>query len=390
MPRKPIYLRRLNDPSILRELDRVRLHRLLRPHSAFFAAHEVHLGDDPNGMDVDAIGTVILKPQEDTPYDVVDALTHIDEMATPDGMDRLQRAAHCAGLALSRDEDRTPADLALQLWLEAPNLLRRQHAEHIVMKRRSRDSYLPLEGAPRVRTGDLPAGMRRFEEIVRGWYSDHGRGEGAAIMVFEEEHQVRIVIRHGGPYQRKGCLQDDGPATVQFRPMEFAYAILNFDECELALNCRSKGERDLFRRALGECVFGQPEFFSRDQKFTLEPLRQGRASLRCSDVPGIRRVKLTSLSMDKGGTQRRRDVTSADDVFQAFEDEGDGIPPGASLAAATLEFEFSDSSKPRSVSVRSGNHATYTRDGDCETVERFLRARGFVREDAAHAVVAAA
>ncbi|RMH64664.1 MAG: hypothetical protein D6685_06610, partial [Bacteroidetes bacterium] len=318
MPSKPKYLPRFHDPSVLHELDRRRLHQLLRPHAGFLAAHGAVLPSDPGDMDLEAIARVILEPHDDTPFDLVDALTHIHEMATPEGMDRLQRAAAAVGIALDPTVDRTPADLALQLWSDAPDVLRRQHAEHIVLKRRALDSYLPLPETPRVRPSDLDGALRQFEDTVRAWYRDQGRGDGAAVLVFREERQLRLVIRHGGPYQRKGCLQAGGPGTVQFRPMEFAYVVLNWETCELAVNCNLKGERDLFRRAIGDCIFGQPGFFAVDRKYTLEPLRLGKASLRCADVPGIRRVRLVSLTMDKGGPQHRCDTITADDVFEAL------------------------------------------------------------------------
>ncbi|RMF72015.1 MAG: hypothetical protein D6738_12465, partial [Acidobacteria bacterium] len=96
------------------------------------------------------------------------------------------------------------------------------------------------------------------------------------------------------------------------------------------------------------------------------------------------------LTMDKGGPQHRCDTITADDVFEALEGDGETIPRTADPIAAKLLFEFSDSKKPRPVTVRSGNRATYTRDGDSDLVERFLAARGFMRGGAGGAAVATA
>lgn len=390
MARKPKYLPRFNDPSVIFEFDRSRLLALLRPHALFLAAHGVHVDGSPEALDLNAVATVILEPHDDTPFELADALTHIHEMATPEAMARLADAAAVAGIALDPREKRSPADLALQLWMEAPELLRRLHAEYIVTKRRSLLSFMPLPDAPRMRPTDLDGAIQQFQAMLRAWYRDQGRGDDATVIAFQNDRELRLVIRHGGPYQRKGCLHDDGPGTIHFRPMEFAYAVLRWRSCELAINCALKSERDMLRRSVGQSVFGRPAFFEDDRKYTLEPLRLGPASLRCADIPGIRRVRLVSLRLDKGGPYHRIDTIAADDVFATLADDEESISPMAELEAATLMFEFVDSNKPRSVTVRAGNRATYTRDGDSELVERFLAARGFMREEASVVAVASA
>jgi hypothetical protein len=145
------------------------------------------------------VAVVILEPHDDTPFDLVDALTHIHEMATPEGMERLQNAASASGITLDPTVNRSPADLALQLWHDAPGLLRRQHAEHVVLKRRALESYLPLPGAPRVRPSELDGPLAEIEATVRAWYHDQGRADGARVLVFESEQSLRLVVRHGGP-----------------------------------------------------------------------------------------------------------------------------------------------------------------------------------------------
>lgn len=389
MPKSSKYLPRFHDPAILHEFNEHRLRDLLLPHADFLASHGAALAETTTALDVQAIAKVILQPHDDTPYELVDALTHIHEMATPEGMERLQNAAQLTGIVLDPTIERTPADLALELWLDAPELLRRQHAEHIVLKRRALYSYFPRPDVARVRPGDLDGALARFETAVRKWYREQGRGDGASVIVFDDQQETRLVIRYGGPYQRRGCLQDDQPGTVQFRPMEFAYVVVKWQSLELAMNCRLKGERELFRRAIGEAIFGQSGFFSIDTKYSLEPLRLGRPSLRRADVPGIRNVRLVSLTVDKDGPHHRVDTICADDVFRAIDDDGDLIPRTADLISAKLLFEFTDSKKERAVTIRAGNRATYTRD-DTELVERFLVARGFMKGHADGAALATA
>ena len=65
------------------------------------------------------------------------------------------------------------------------------------------------------------------------------------------------------------------------------------------------------------------------------------------------------------------------------------IPDDALLSAATFEVRFTDGRKPRPVTIRHGNRATYTRDTDADLIEAFLRGGGFVK-GGGHALVAVA
>ena len=84
MPKSSKYLPRFHDPAILHEFNEHRLRDLLLPHAGFLASHGAALAETTTALDVPAIAKVILQPHDDTPYELVDALTHIHEMATPE------------------------------------------------------------------------------------------------------------------------------------------------------------------------------------------------------------------------------------------------------------------------------------------------------------------
>jgi len=375
------YLTRVTDPTVLGSLERNRLLRLLRPHAPFFAAHGVVLPSDPELLDLGAVIQVLVAKHDDTPFDLVDALTHVDEMATEVGMDRLERAAARAGIVLEGDPNRSPADLALELWLTAPEVLRRQHAMCVVHRQRSRHSFVPDANSPRLRASDLSAARALIDERVPEWYDSRGRGEGAAVIHFEDsDEELQIVIQHGGPYARHGCIHAGRPSTVHFRPLKFVPVTLDWHRFELSLNSSDSHETDFIRRLIGEAIFGQAAFFADANRYTLQPLRIGRASLRWAGIPGIRSVRVEMLELAKGGSYGRIDIIRADDVFADFEENGETIPQTAEPVAARFVFEFADSRKERSVLLRAGNRASYTRDGDSRIVEAFFLANGFKRE----------
>lgn len=375
------YLTRISDPAVLGSLEPTRLLQLLLQHRPFFAAHGVELPSDPEGLDLGAVMKVLIAQHADTPFDLVDALTHIDEMATEVGMDRLEAAAAKAGIVLGRDPDRSPADLALELWLLRPELLRRQHAMHVVLRQRARYSFAPDPNSPRIRTSDLAAAQALIEARVQEWYDSRDRGDGAEVVHFEvTDDELRLVIQHGGPYARHGCIRDGRPSTAHFRPLKFVPVTLNWARCELSLNSSDRHEIDFVRRLIGEAVFGQAAFFADANRFTLQPLRLGRSSLRWAGVAGIKSVRVEMIELAKGGVYNRVDVMRADDLLADLEENGESLPASAEPIAARFVFEFTDSSKERPVLLRAGNRATYTRDDDSRIVEAFFTANGFMRE----------
>ena len=383
------YLPGFDDPSVLREIDSSRLLRLLAPHRAFFAAHGYELPVDPAAIDHERLAVILLQPQPNTPPELIDALTHIHELATTRDAEFLRDRAREAGVALPADLRLSPADVAVHLWLERPDVLRRHHAEHVVLRRRSFDTYLASADASLERPSVLAAGIESLSRAVREHYASMDRGHGAYIIPIETERELRLVIPHGAPYCRRGCWRANQPSSVGFRPMEFAYAMLDWEHWELHINCKTETERRFFTSAVGQHLLGSSSFFTTEQKFTLEPLRRGRSALVCSGIPGIRRVRLAALTMKFGGAFGRMREEIADDLLLALEQDGESIPEHAELVKARFEFEFADSSKPRPVTLARGNRATYTRTGDSELVERFFELQRFSRRTARAALAVA-
>lgn len=376
MPTK--YLPGFDDPSVLREIEASRLLRLIAPHRAFFAAHGCELPTEPAALDIERLAVILLQPQPDTPPELIDALTHIHEVVTLHNAEFLREQAQAAGLALP-DSDSSPTDLAVHIWLERPSLLRRFHAEHVVLRRRSFHTLQAAAGAALDRPLDLSARLERLAHCVREGYASMNRGRSAYIIPVVSGDELRLVVPHGAPYCRRGCWRESEPSSVGFRPMEFAYAVLDWANWELRLNCKTLKERRLLASGVGRCLLGDAAFFTEQEKYTLDPLRRGSASLVCSGAPGVRRVRLVALTMRLGGPFGRVREESADDLFAALDREDEPIPEDAELLQARFAFEFADSPKPRPVTLARGNRATYTRDGDGALVERFFEQQRFSR-----------
>jgi len=373
------YLPGFDDPGVLREIEPSRLLRLVSPHRAFFAGNGYELPPDPAALDHERLAVLLLQPHPDTPPELIDSLTHIHEVATTRDAEFLRERAHEAGVDLPQDLKLSPADVAMHLWLERPDVLRRHHAEHVVLRRRSFDTFLASAEAALTGSADLTAGLASLNAATNEHYASMGRGRGAYIIPIETDRELRLVIPHGAPYCRRGCWRESKPSSVGFRPMEFAYAVVNWEHWELHINCKTQKERLFLVSAVGQHLLGSSSFFTAQQKHTLEPLRRGREALVCAGVPGVRRVRLVALTMRLGGPFGRIREETADDLLLALEHEGESIPSEAELIRARFEFEFVDSSKPRPVTLTRGNRATYTRGGDSALVERFFELQQFSR-----------
>ncbi len=314
-----IASRRFTHPAFLREIAPIHALGLLRPHGAFFAQHGVNLPDDPDRLDYDAMAAILLQPYPDTPLALLDALWHIHEMDSPRAMDTL--LDEFQRLGIEPDPRSSPADIAAQLWMTEPDVLRRKHAEQAVVNRVVFESFAARDGPLPEYKGADAATRARLEADLAAWFRSHHRGEGTRVFVFEDAREVRLIVRHGGAYRREGQIEDGQPTSVEFRPLVFTLIVFDRRVRELRISGGSYREKRALCTAIGRDFFGQPDLFQTDaNKYTLEPLRRdGNASLICSDIPGLRYVRLIELSVQLGGPFHRYRIERADDLFLALE-----------------------------------------------------------------------
>lgn len=385
-----LSFRRFTSAYALREVDPAVLIDFLRPHAEFLAANGIMLPTDPAHLDIERVEIALLTNVGGLPVELVDALWHMHEMATSLGMESLLAAAQAAGLALPHDH-LSPADIAARVWVENPDLVRRCHTEITVSRRRSFETFVPAAGATLAWATPGPARLAAFETAIVAWYAEHRRGPGARVLFFDHGDEVRFLVRHGGPYRREGSLDDGKPGCVRYRPMAHGLIVFDCRTWELRINGGTKGECTAYRQLIGHHIFGRADMFPADpDRYTLEPLRTlGRRSLACAHVQGLASVRLVELTMYVGGPFRRKKVEKADDVLLALEHARETLPDDALLTAATFDVRFADGRKPRLVTIRHGNKATYTRDTDADLIEAFLRGGGFVK-GGSHALVAVA
>ena len=76
-------------------------------------------------------------------------LVLVDEMSTDPQMDRLLAAAIQREIKLSLTGNNSPADVAVQVWLQAPRLLEELHAENYTIRQKSFCCFAGIGAEPR-------------------------------------------------------------------------------------------------------------------------------------------------------------------------------------------------------------------------------------------------
>jgi len=375
-------LRRFSKPDILKTISPEHLSAFLSHHRDFLSTRGFDLPSsiDPATFDYDGLVDIFMEPDVDTPKDLSEALFFVDEMATPDGMDILQEEAEARGMTITGSPDPTPADVAVQVWLQDKDVLEQKHAERFIVRRRSFEYYRTEASPIPAFSPPSPEALKALEKDVDDWFEKKKRGRGARVFVYPKGGETWFLVRHGEPYKREGSIEKGEPSSIFYRPEKFDVLAYDASTGEIRVNAASKGEKDLYRRQFGRHVFGSDDFFSGAREYTLEPLRtDGEASLVCTDVDGMDWAKLKEVQYYWGGACHETEVRKADDIFAALKDSEREMPTKARIIRANFQVKFTDSKTPRTVVIRAGNTAQYTRDADSVIIEKWLTLRHFIK-----------
>ena len=379
-------LRHFSNPSVLRAIARERLLAFLEPHGSFFTSRGYDLPQPEDGEEIDyqQLIDIFMSPNEATPPDFVDALYLVDEMSGHEEMATLIEAAGREGVVLDDGDEHTPADIAIEVWLQNSELLERKHAEQFAYKPKSFEYYQTDREEPPVFTSLSAAKRAQLERDLNDYFEDKRRGRGARVFVYPDEHEVRFLARHGEPFKREESLAGADVGSVCYRPLKYDVVVYDRRLGELRINARLVGEKRKYRELFGEHLFGDKDCFPGTAKYTLDPLRElGADAVACGDVEGIESIVLTEVHFFWGGPQGEIEIRKAADVFAALEARGRAMPERARIIKAVFKVKFEDSKTPRSVKIRPSNIAEYTRDHDASVIEQWLGLRGFlVNEEA--------
>jgi hypothetical protein len=399
---KKAGLKRFSNHIFLKRLGREFLGRFLQCFPEMGAMGAV------SGLDsYSELAALFLRPER-LPPGMMDELLAIEEMSTADGLARLQRAAEWSRLHPRLRADSTAEDIAMQIWLLAPEVLAREHNvvrfgrltsfEHAAHPNRlqvpkpdrsdqsdssdSSDKYA-LRNTQHVSAADHLTILNLTAALDR-WFAFHARGaETTRVEVYPLDGEMWFLIRHGDLCKRVAKVERQRTDTLHFRPERDDVVVLSPWLNELRVNARTKAERDLYVREFGRHLCGDENYFSERRPYTLDPLRQlGRDALDTDGLKGIAHIRLRKLAVRFENALNESFVREADDLFSCAgisPFQSDPIPAQGLLERALFEIQFTGSMKSHPVEIRVPNMLKLSRRCDPEAVQNWLCARGFRR-----------
>lgn len=369
--------------SSLKSIAPDRLIALLRPFEDFLNGRGVKLAQSANGDEryYRQLADVLMTPDVDTPAELLKRIFLVHEMATPEAMDGLLEAAANRGLVLATGSEASPADVAVQALLQAPDLLERKHLESYLNSGRSFTHFQSATRKPLPPRRITPTLIAGLESDLAGWFEKKRRGRVVRVIPYRRDDEVWFLVLHGDPYRREGSIEGTQSSAVHFRPEKHDVVIYDNRRDELRINAGSLGERELYCLQFGRHLFGRDAYFPATAKFTLEPLRRdGAAALACADIRGMESAVLREIQFYWGGAQNEVEVRKADDVMALYGSGHRRMPERAKIIRASFRVKFTDAKAHRMITIRPPNVALYTRDDDAAIVEEWLVRRRFVNE----------
>ena len=374
--------RSFTNPDRLKSISQKHLLKFFSSWKGYFSDRGLQLpevaGDD---FPYDGLAQILMRADDKVPHEMVDALYYVHETATKESAEELIDAAAKAGLVIEAGEEPSDADIALQIWLQNPELLRRQHAE-VVAFNRSRFIYFAGRIGKKGPAPDpTPAQTAFMQENMDSWFDKKRRGKGSRIFAFPRGTKTWFLVRHGEPMRREGRHEDDGASGIAYyRPQKHDVIIYDGETDELAVNAGTKGEIELYLKTLGTVLFKDEKYFDRSNRFTLDPLlEKGKDALENDTVPEIVSVRLIEIERFWGGKAKEKEVRKATDLFLAWEGDWKRRLSGGSIDRAVFKFRFDGDGKERTVAILPPSLARYDRDADSDLIDRWLKDQKFCR-----------
>ena len=366
-------LKRFSKPEFLRQINPKRLLAFLRK----FPQGEAAVND--RKIDYDFLSEILASPEPGGDTGIFDALAMIDAVSNDGNFDLLRRLTENKPYAGKLCDDVTAADLALTIWLHEPELLENVLNRHDRCYPRSFIYFRGLLVPRRYFVPPKPSLLQRLTRSLNKVFQRKKRGRNIKVTVLDESDEYQFMIRKGEPYSRDSAIKENGTSgSVYYRPERFDLVVLRpkIAELRLAIYRKAPWLIEAYRTLFGYVFYGEKEYFSREDVFTLNPLlSEGADTLVCRDVPGIDEVTIIQLKFR----------TQHGEIY-AFHGPGglgmlknlkNDVLTNGEIVSAKFKVRLASSTADRMVTVKDGNMAEFKYDADGEIIEQWLIKRKF-------------
>ena len=367
-------LRRFSKPEFLRQVAPELLLAFLRRFPEF----NIELKDGGT-IDYDKLGQRLASPTGKINTAMFDALALIDEMSADRNFDLLQDVVGDKPFSLKLGDNASAADLALLLWLNEPRKLEQLHAK---FSQNAPRSFVYFYGETIGKPQMAPPSRNLRQKLARllnRIFSRKRRGRTVRIVVFEEPDECCFLLRKGEPITRDSSITPEGETNcIYYRPERFDIVVLRpkVSEIRLAIYRKAPWIVEAYRTMFGYVFYGDREFFSGDDVFTLEPLMtRGEKALECGDIDGMESVTLVQC---KFATAKGEIAALHGDLaIQVVKGLKLKLLANAKIISAKFKIKFIDSQAERIVKIKAGNLAEFKYDDDGRKIEEWLTLREF-------------
>ena len=368
-------LKRFSRPDFLCRINPKILKVFLRKYPACLSAICVD-----GSIDYEFLASIIASPKPEMDAELFDALALIDEMSNDSNFDLLTGLLTDKPYAPEHSDNVSAADLALTIWLNEPKLLENVYEKS---NRRYPRSFIYYRGIFVPRRYFVPPRKPLIRKLTRALncvFQRKRRGRNLVITVHEEDDEYQFMIRKGEPLARDSSIKPDGETEqVFYRPERFDLVVLRpeIDEIRLAIYRKTNWIVEAYRTMFGYVFYGEREYFSNEDIFTLEPLMiEGSLALSCRDISGMEEVSLEECKLEnaQGGLH----IMRGKGIFKWL-DQFYLVNGGSQVLSAKFKVRFSRSKTERMVTVKSGNEIEFKFDNDGVLIEQWLVKRKFKR-----------
>jgi hypothetical protein len=188
------------------------------------------------------------------------------------------------------------------------------------------------------------------------------------------------MIRRGDGFKRIATLSADGRGeSAGFYAEAFDVIVVDPDNEHLHIHAEGVRATRIYSALFGFVLYGRETHFEDCTRFTLDPLRDlGRASLVCTDVPGIEKVNLAELHLQSGSSDVVKIRSKVGDVFD-FLDAYKIELKLLRLMRAVFHFYLHGDPEPHQVTIKPRNQTSYEHDEDSRVVREWMTQREFVK-----------
>ena len=368
---------RLLKTDVLREMKPSSIANLLSPHADYFTSRGIDLTDvGEDGFDFSRLALVLASANELTPPVLVEHLDMLDLISSDQCFLNFENQYHEV-LNRIKESDDTPADVAVKILLEAPDLAYREYDRQAVRAERSMVSFRVREGARFMGVNERR--IELFKETVGPWFEENSRSATCRFSHLEEGDGHAFVINHGDLLKRLGVLDAEGNQESQvFRPEKIDIAHFHPLTGEWQVSGLGTKLQDLYRRAFGLAFYGSETALMPSKRYSLEPLRDGPESIRCDMMATVQHAELKKLAVTTPDGQDI--IISKGMIFEGLNFMNSRFLQAVHLREATISLKLAN--RKRRVSVRiCPDRDTIIGNAADPAIDAWLRERQFANDD---------